>query len=260
MGNKRSKPQISAPTKAKAKFKTVGIQEANKDGSIFFTATDRIRTFLLCSMRAQKHQSAFHLSLMYRERSIALRILHYIFTEIEACMPFTKLRKQLVSSEKTGNFMGYYPCYDSRTQCPIWIQEPLRHENKQMESVEQFKSQSLKFPLVSVWGWSAQELNIFFLVCKMTVFAYGNTQIRRMLLLMRQNLPLREPLYDAILTLRVYTILDKPQWIWKMPSVYDSPECFVSHDIAYVVLAAMDQHHNDVAIQVLGLETLNALW
>ena len=81
-----------------------------------------------------------------------------------------------------------------------------------------------------------------------------------MLLLMRQNFPLREPLYDAILTLRIYTILDKPQWIWKMPSVFGSPECFVSHDIAYVVLAAMDQHHNDVAIQVLGLETLNALW
>ena len=113
-------------------------------------------------------------------------------------------------------------------------------------------------------GMKRPRTKYIFLVCKMTVFVNGNTQIRRMLLLMHQNLPLREPLYDAILTLRVYTILDMPhdknQWIWKVPSVFGSPECFVSHDIAYVVLAAMDQHHNDVAIQVLGLETLNALW
>lgn len=212
MGNNRSKPQKSAPTKAqeqsiaeiaKTSKNSTDIKETNKNGGIFFTAVDRIRTFLLCSMRAQNQQSAFYLSLMYRERSIALRILHYIFTELEACMPFTNLRKQL---------------------------EPVRYENTKLESVDQFTSQSLRFPL-----------------------------IRSMLLLMRQNLPLREPLYDAILTLRVYTILDNPQWIWKVPSVFGSPECFVSHDIAYIVLAAMDQHHNDEPMQVLGLETLNAL-
>ena len=73
-------------------------QPPKADGATtFYTAADRLRTLLLCSMRAQNQQSKFQLSLMYRERSIALRILHYVLCELEACLPMTQLRQQLVS-------------------------------------------------------------------------------------------------------------------------------------------------------------------
>ena len=34
----------------------------------------------------------------------------------------------------------------------------------------------------------------------------------------------------------------------------------VSHDIAYTLLLVMDQHKDDAAMRLLGLETLNMLW
>ena len=76
---------------------------------------------------------------------------------------------------------------------------------------------------------------------------------------MRQNLPLREPLYDGILTLRVHIILDNNMWIWWESRFYHE-KSYVSHDIAYIMILVMDQHKQDLAMQMLSLETINSLW
>ena len=111
MGNKSSKPNPTPKTEGGGAIhddKTSCIaaessQPPKAEGygvnTTIYTSADRVRTLLLCSLRAQTQRlyTIRPISLMYRERSITLRILHYTLSEIEACVPMTKLRQQLVS-------------------------------------------------------------------------------------------------------------------------------------------------------------------